>query len=164
MFTKMAAKLEKIIIIPEHVEVHIENNLVKLKGPKGHTEKKLKHPAIIIKSENNTIHLIADNDSKKEKRVINTFAAHIKNLITGVKEGYQYTLKICSGHFPMTVTVEGKSVIIKNFLGEKRYECKHRKRKRKQTRKHQGLPNNDFDVHKLINKNGIGDYRYENDI
>jgi len=119
MFTKMAAKLEKIIIIPEHVEVHIENNLVKLKGPKGHTEKKLKHPAIIIKSENNTIHLIADNDSKKEKRVINTFAAHIKNLITGVKEGYQYTLKICSGHFPMTVTVEGKSVIIKNFLGEK---------------------------------------------
>jgi len=119
MFTKMAAKLEKIIIIPEHVEVHIENNLVKLKGPKGHTEKKLKHPAIIIKSENNTIHLIADNDSKKEKRVINTFAAHIKNLITGVKEGYQYTLKICSGHFPMTVTVSDNKLHVKNFLGEK---------------------------------------------
>ena len=37
----------------------------------------------------------------------------------GVLEGYKYTLKICSGHFPMNVSVGGGQLIVKNFFGEK---------------------------------------------
>ena len=48
-----------------------------------------------------------------------TFKAHINNLIRGIKEGFTYKLKICSSHFPMSVSVEGDEVIIKNFLGER---------------------------------------------
>jgi large subunit ribosomal protein L6 len=57
--------------------------------------------------------------TKKEKRVIGTFAAHISNLIIGITDGFEYKLKICSGHFPMNVKVESEEVVIKNFLGEK---------------------------------------------
>jgi large subunit ribosomal protein L6 len=50
--------------------------------------------------------------------MMQTFKAHIKNLIRGVMEGHLYKLKICSGHFPMSVSVSGEEFIIKNFMGE----------------------------------------------
>ena len=49
----------------------------------------------------------------------NTIASHIKNLIKGVQEKYEYKLKVCFSHFPMTVEVKGHEAIIKNLLGER---------------------------------------------
>ena len=40
-------------------------------------------------------------------------------MINGVLNQYTYTLKICSGHFPMNVSVVNDKVIIKNFFAEK---------------------------------------------
>ena len=57
--------------------------------------------------------------TKREKTYAGTFRAHIKNMILGVSKDFEYKLKICSGHFPMSVTVDHEKVIIKNFLGEK---------------------------------------------
>ena len=51
--------------------------------------------------------------------MVQTFTAHIKNLVKGVTEGHMYKLKICSGHFPMNVSVTGNEFIVKNFIGEK---------------------------------------------
>lgn len=56
---------------------------------------------------------------KKEKKIINTTASHIKNMIKGVQEGFEYKLKICISHFPISVEIEKGEAIIKNFLGEK---------------------------------------------
>ena len=40
-------------------------------------------------------------------------------MIKGSSQNHVYTMKICSGHFPMNVTVDSSNVMIKNFLGEK---------------------------------------------
>ena len=40
-------------------------------------------------------------------------------MIKGVAEGHVYRLKICSGHFPMNVSVSGNEFSVANFLGEK---------------------------------------------
>ena len=41
-------------------------------------------------------------------------------MITGVTKGYPYKLKIVFSHFPITVKVQDKSVMIENFTGERR--------------------------------------------
>ena len=51
--------------------------------------------------------------------MLNTTNAHINNMVRGVTDGFTYELKICSGHFPMTLKKEGEEVVISNFLGEK---------------------------------------------
>lgn len=115
----MVKTLAKKIEIPEGVEITLNGNMIEIKGPKGHTKKKIADPLIYIEKENNSIKLDSDKNTKKQKRLINTFTSHIKNLIKGVTEGYEYKMKICSGHFPMTVTLDKDKIIIKNFLGEK---------------------------------------------
>jgi len=46
-------------------------------------------------------------------------ASHVENIIDGVKNGNEYKLKICASHFPMQVSMEGNTIIVKNFFGEK---------------------------------------------
>lgn len=93
--------------------------LIRVKGAKGETERRFLHPLVTMKKENNAIILTAASSKKKSKRIINSFHAHILNLINGAREGFTYKLKICSGHFPMTVKQEGVKVVVSNFLGEK---------------------------------------------
>ncbi|CAM9923588.1 unnamed protein product [Ectocarpus fasciculatus] len=41
-------------------------------------------------------------------------------MITGVTKGYLYKMRFCYAHFPINVSITGKTVEIRNFLGEKR--------------------------------------------
>ena len=116
----MKADITEKLKIPEGITVEIVDHIVKTKGPKGSNEKKIFHPKINIKKEDNFIILSTKKATKREKALLNTLKAHIRNLIKGVKEGYEYELKICSGHFPMNVSIQGNELIIKNFFGEKK--------------------------------------------
>lgn len=115
----MKVNIEEKIGIPQSLDVNVENNKVSIKSNKGSLEKNFFYPKIGISKENNKIILRSVKASKNEKRILNTFKAHIKNMIKGLEDSYCYTLKICSSHFPINVSVEKRYVIIKNFLGEK---------------------------------------------
>jgi len=118
---KSKRKIEKEVKIPEGVEVEIKPLLMRVKGPKGEISKKLYHPRLKreVKEGKIIIAPVSSKPYKKDKTLIGTFKSHIENLIKGVTEGYEYKLKICSGHFPMSVEVKDGEVVIKNFLGEK---------------------------------------------
>ena len=110
--------ITEIIEIPEGIEISLNGRVMTAKGPKGECSKDLISPIVKIKVEEKKIILEVTKATKREKRLINTARAHVRNIIKGVTEGYVYKLKICSGHFPMTVAFENDSVIVKNFLGE----------------------------------------------
>jgi large subunit ribosomal protein L6 len=40
-------------------------------------------------------------------------------MIKGVIEPWIYKMKVCTGHFPMNVAMQGDKFVVKNFLGEK---------------------------------------------
>jgi len=107
------------IEIPEGVNINIENGVVSVEGPKGKLHRKLYHPKIEIKKEENKIIVRAELPRRKEKALVGTFAGHIKNMIKGVTEGFTYKMKIVYSHFPIKASVKGNEFIIENFLGEK---------------------------------------------
>ena len=114
------------IPIPEGVNVTINGRLVKVKGPKGAIERELWHPGLQIQIENrdngSEIVIKVVSARKKERAMTGTYTSHLKNMITGVREGFFYKLKIVHAHFPMQVAVtkEGNGVAISNFLGERK--------------------------------------------
>ncbi|MFH1589772.1 MAG: 50S ribosomal protein L6 [archaeon] len=110
---------EDSVDICEGCQATYENQIITVKGPKGESSRKLYDPSLTLKIVDNKITLSTNNFGKKNKKLLNTFKAHIKNLFRGVNEGHIYKLKICSGHFPMTVTINNRVFEIKNFIGEK---------------------------------------------
>jgi large subunit ribosomal protein L6 len=92
--------------------------MITIKGAKGENKRKLFDPKVKIEKKGNSIFVYALNATKKEKKMVRTFGAHIKNMVKGANERFVYKLKVCSGHFPMTVTVTKNEFSVKNFLGE----------------------------------------------
>jgi len=114
----MKIDITEKIEIPENVEVKVEKGLVSAKGPKGEVSKKLLSPRINISVKDKNVIFESKKATKREKKMMGTFKAHIKNMIKGSSEGFSYKLKICSSHFPMTASVENNQFVVKNFLGE----------------------------------------------
>ena len=115
----MRKELFQKIDIHEGVEAEINKGVIKIKGSKGENQREFKLGKINIEKKENQIVLGHKTSTKKEKKIINTITAHIKNMIKGVQEKFEYKLKICSSHFPMTVEIQDDMATIKNFLGEK---------------------------------------------
>lgn len=113
------AELVKEIVVPEGVTVSYTDKVFSAKGPKGEVSKRVFYPGVSVVIEGNKVVVKATQVTKKKKMNMGTIRAHIRNLILGAQEGYVYKLKVCSGHFPMTVTVSGDKIEVKNYLGEK---------------------------------------------
>ena len=61
----------------------------------------------------------AQGTRDKNRAIMNTARSLIRNLCEGVLEGYTIKMKIVFSHFPITVKVDGKTVLIENFQGER---------------------------------------------
>ncbi len=109
------------IEIPEGVEVEIDGGFVKVKGPEGENSRKFKVQKLELKKSEDGKKIIIGNEksTKREKKLMNSITSHIKNMVEGVQEKFEYQLKIVSSHFPITAEVKGNELIIQNFLGEK---------------------------------------------
>lgn len=116
---KMKKPLYQTIEIPEGLEVKIEDGEVIVKGPKGEVTREFNFENLSVEKKEDKIKIGNEKSTKKEKRMMNTIAARLRNMIKGVQEPFEYKLKVTSSHFPISVKIEGNEAIIKNFLGEK---------------------------------------------
>ncbi len=112
-------KIEESVDIPEGVTASISGSTLLIKGPKGEVSKDFHSEKAAISYDSGKVIIKAKRRTKREKQVAGTFKAHVSNMIHGVAVGHIYTLKVCSGHFPINVSLSGKELSIKNFMGEK---------------------------------------------
>jgi len=115
----MKKEIYKKIKIPEGIEAEIIGTTLKIRGPEGENSRKFNLGPLEMKKEENKISIGMKNSTKREKKLINTIAAHIENMIKGVRKKFEYELKAVFSHFPITLEIKGHEVFIKNFLGEK---------------------------------------------
>ncbi|MDO8528326.1 MAG: 50S ribosomal protein L6 [Nanoarchaeota archaeon] len=115
----MKKDLSQTIEIPEGVEANIDGSSITVKGSKGENKRTFNVTNLSFEKKGNKIVVGNKKATKKDKRMMNTIAAHVKNMIKGVQEKFEYKLKVCFSHFPITVELKGNEGIIKNFLGEK---------------------------------------------
>ncbi len=114
---------ERIIEIPQGVDVSVEGFKVSVSGKLGRIEKDFASPLfrneVKISKGDGKVTVSCDSTKRKVKSVAGTIESHINNMISGVTNGYTYKLKIVFMHFPMTVKASGKEIAVQNFLGEK---------------------------------------------
>lgn len=81
------------IVIPENVEVTIQDHVVTVKGPKGELTRNI-HEDMTVKNEDNQIIVERQNDLKEQRSVHGTTRSIIANMIEGVTEGFEKALEI----------------------------------------------------------------------
>jgi len=113
-------EVSRTIEVPDDVTLSIVSKKVDVKGEKGSLSRDFSFAQISIECQDKTVVISAKWPRKKEAALVGTIHSHIKNMITGVTKGYTYKLKIVFSHFPITVKLEGKSLLIENFTGERR--------------------------------------------
>lgn len=84
---------KKPILIPDGIEVKIENNIVTVKGPKGELKKEIR-PEIRVEIRDKNIFVFPCKDTKKTSAFWGLFRVYIFNMIKGVTQGYQKDLQL----------------------------------------------------------------------
>ena len=119
MSTEQLENHETSLEIPEKVTVSLKKNMLSVSGPLGKTFKNFKKIPVSLEINDKKISIKTQGNRKKEYAILNTAKSLIKTLCEGVVSGYTIKMKVVYAHFPITVKVKDKDVIIENFQGER---------------------------------------------
>jgi large subunit ribosomal protein L6 len=81
------------ITIPAGVEVTLEGNTIRVKGPKGELERELA-PEMNVVHEDGTLRIERPADNKRSRELHGLTRTLVANMVTGVTEGYRKGLEI----------------------------------------------------------------------
>ena len=119
MSTEQAEKFQTEVIIPEGIKIIQNKNMLKFEGPLGKTFKSFRSIPVNIEINENKVLLKAIGSKKRDYSILHTSRSIIRNICEGLIEGYTIKMKVVFAHFPITVKVEGKKILIENFQGER---------------------------------------------
>ena len=113
-------EISKIIQVPDDVTLSLVGKKITVKGAKGSLTRDFSYATVAIEGEGKEVRISAKWPRKKEAALVGTIYSHIQNMIIGVTKGFNYKMKIVFSHFPISVKLQDKAVLIENFTGERR--------------------------------------------
>jgi len=84
----------KPIPVPAGVDLTIDGQTVRVKGPKGELSHTLAEPIRAERAEDGTVAVVRPNDERRAKELHGLSRTLVANMITGVTEGYRKILEI----------------------------------------------------------------------
>ncbi|MDQ1335944.1 MAG: large subunit ribosomal protein [Thermodesulfobacteriota bacterium] len=81
------------ISIPANVDVTVDGDRVRVKGPKGVLERSV-HPKISIELDGNALRVTTNDESREARSLHGLFGALVSNMVEGVTKGFQKGLEI----------------------------------------------------------------------
>ena len=81
------------ISIPKDVEVKLEGDLLRVKGPKGELRRRV-HPKVQVDMDGDKISVLVADGSRESRSLHGLFAVLINNMVTGVTKGFERVLEI----------------------------------------------------------------------
>jgi large subunit ribosomal protein L6 len=115
----VAGKVEETIEVPSGIKASVQGYVVTISAKGIKQSRRLWHPRVQLAVSGNHITISSEMPSRREKALVGTFSAHIKNMIVGVTDGFRCEMKMVYSHFPMKLIVKDREFVIENFLGEK---------------------------------------------
>jgi len=103
----------------EGVSASVDGRVLAVKGPLGTVKKNFNNIHVNVGVEKGKIQITSFSGKKKDVVSSNTVSSIVRNMVTGVTEGYLYRMKVVFAHFPVTVKVKGDTVVVENFMGER---------------------------------------------
>ena len=125
MSTSQLEKFQDEVEIPEGVKVTQKKHMLTFVGPLGKTHKSFRSIPVTIELTENKVLLKAIGSKKRDYAILHTARSIIRNICEGLITGYTIKMKIVFSHFPITVKVDGKTIIIENFQGERAPRLTH---------------------------------------
>jgi large subunit ribosomal protein L6 len=119
MSTNQLEKFQDQVDIPEGVKVTQKKHMLSFEGPLGKTFKSFRTIPVNIEISEDKILLKSIGDKKRDYAILHTARSIIRNICEGLIVGYTIKMKVVFAHFPITVKVDGKEILIENFQGER---------------------------------------------
>ena len=119
MSTSQLEKFQDEVVIPEGVTVTQHKHMLTFVGPLGKTYKSFRKIPVNLEIVGNKISMSTINHKKRDYAILHAARSVIRNICEGLINGYTIKMKVVFAHFPITVKVEGKDIIIENFQGER---------------------------------------------
>src|SRR5665811_1673586 len=102
---------KRTIQIPEGVNINIDTVNISISGPQGQLQRKLWYPGVAIKKSDSEVIVETNIPRREQLAILGTYESHLKNMITGVTKGYEYTMKVVYSHFPIQIKTEASVFI-----------------------------------------------------
>jgi large subunit ribosomal protein L6 len=117
--SKKSQDLDTNVELPEGVSAKFKDGQVTVTGPLGKVSQDFSKIPVNLEINGNTVKIVTHGARRKNRSIINTARSLVANAVRGVTKGYEYKLKVIYAHFPVTVKVQGKKVVVENFYGER---------------------------------------------
>ena len=92
----------KSIPVPNGVEITIDGQTVRVKGPKGQLEHVLAEPITAERGDDGDLHVNRPNDERRARELHGLSRTLVANMIVGVTDGYRKSLEIAGTGYRVT--------------------------------------------------------------
>jgi len=107
------------IALPEGASASIAGDVITVSKDGQSLSREFRHHKVEVRAVNGDLEVFVNLPRRSDKALAGTWAAHLRNMVLGIDEGFEYRLKAVFSHFPLSLKVDGKQMIINNLFGEK---------------------------------------------